>query len=471
MTITPLEFGLQSNPGRYGPDSGGRLINAYPEEADERGKARFPLYPIEGLAAHSTLTNGGKWRGGIELNGSAYISAGTGIYKVDSVGGTYSAIGSFPGSAPTFMASNRKATPQIALVSDGLRYIIESDTVTDIADSDLPAANSVEQLNGYFVWSIEDGRMFASAIDEGTTIDALDFAEAESQSDKLQLVFTRGRELMAIGTNSIEFWTDTAGTNFPFSRTDGATIRNLGCLCRHSVRSLNDVPFFVATDGTVRRLNGYQPERVSTHAVERAIDTITNKDAITATAYQIRGKQFYILSSPSWTWGFDGLTGVWHERESYQLSRWRGEGAVTVNNVRIVGDYATGVLYSVDPDTYDEAGNHLVWKLVSPPIHAYPRRAIFDRVFLDTIPGTGLNSTDDHVADPQVVLRWSDDSGKTWSNQRSASTGQIGEYSKRVKFEALGETKEDGRMFEVSMSAAVVRGLTGAAADVELIAP
>ena len=99
------------------------------------------------------------------------------------------------------------------------------------------------------------------------------------------------------------------------------------------------------------------------------------------------------------------------------------------------------------------------------------RRASVDRLFLDTIPGVGLNSSDDHVSDPQAMLRYSDDGSKTWSNELTAPVGTIGQFDKKVEFSQLGETGEDGRNWELSMSAAVIRGLTGAAVDVELLEP
>lgn len=467
MKPIPLPLGLQSSPGRADHDGGGRLINAYAERADDNGKAAWPVWAMEGLRSFATLADGGAVRGMVLMSPYAYVVAGTSVYRVNQGGGVLN-IGSFPGSAPVFMARNRKAsTPQIIVVSEGLRYLIENDAIATIADTDLPNAIAADFLDGYFVAAIEDGRFFWSAIDDGTSWAALDFATAEAGPDGLQAVKARGSELILFGANSIEFW---ASTGAPFARVPGALLKNLGLLCRYSVRDLNDIVFFIASDGTVRRLNGYLPERVSNHDVERAIDGVDDKSTITALAYSIRGHQLYVISSPLWTWALDATTGLWHERQSYGEARWRAEAFVDIDGVRVVGDFETGLLYEIDPDTHDEAGAHLIWTVRTPPVHAYPNRLIFDRLYLDLIPGTGLNATDDHEEDPQVMLRWSDDS-KTWSNQRTASTGRIGEFSKRVMFSRLGEAKEDGRRFEISMSAAVVRGLTGGAIEAELLVP
>lgn len=467
MPIVPLDFGSQSNPGRYGPDTGPRLINAYVEAADAKGKAVLPIYAIDGLSSFATLAGGSRCRGAISFGPYGYVVSGPLLYKVDSGGGV-SVIGGIPNAAPVFMARNRKSpNAQIMIVTDGLRFIVENDVITAIADSDLPAPNSVAGIAGYFLATIPDGRFFISGLDEGTTWDALDFATAESSPDGLSVAYARAGEAILAGPKSIEFWAHTGAAAFPFERVPGSTLQNLGILCKHSMRDLNDVVIFVASDGTVRMLDGYTPRRISTHAQERAIDQVSDKDSITATAYSIRGHQFYVLSCSEWSWVYNAATGFWHEQASYGLDRWRGEVFVDINGVRVVGDHASGLMYRINPDAFDEAGEHLIWTVRSGPFHAYPSPLAFNRLFLDTIPGAGLNSTDEHVADPQIMLRFSDDSGRTWSDEMTAEVGKIGEFSRRVTFEALGQSGEDGRIFEVSMSAAVKRGLTFAAADVE----
>lgn len=468
----PLLLGLQSSPGRHTVDGGGRLINAYVEEADAKGRAQFPVWAIEGLAPFATLPAGGAYRGGIALGLYGYVVSGTTVYKIDSAGAVSATIGTYPGTEPVFMARNRKTTPQIMLCSAGQRYLIESDAIATIADADLPATTSCCTVAGYFIATMEDGRFFISTIDEGTAWDAGDVATAESSPDSLYVAHARGQELLLFGGTSVEFWAHTGASAFPFERIQGTTLSSLGIMARNSVRDLNGVVIFVASDGTVRLLNGYSPERISTHDVERSIDQVADKDTIVATAYSIRGHHFYGISCASWSWFFDATTGLWHERSSHGETRWRGEGFVEIDGVRAVGDFESGLLYELDPDTYTEGDSgHLVWTIRTPPMHAYPNRLGINRLFIDAIPGVGLNSATDALANPMMMLRWSDNGGRTWSNQRTANVGAIGEFNKRVVFNRLGQTREDGRIFEIAMSAAVIRGLTGGAIDVELLEP
>jgi hypothetical protein len=66
-----------------------------------------------------------------------------------------------------------------------------------------------------------------------------------------------------------------------------------------------------------------------------------------------------------------------------------------------------------------------------------------------------------------IMLDQSNDNGKTWSQipQRSAAIGATGQYDARAKFTRLGQTKEDGRTFRLSCSAAVAKAITGLAVD------
>lgn len=51
---------------------------------------------------------------------------------------------------------------------------------------------------------------------------------------------------------------------------------------------------------------------------------------------------------------------------------------------------------------------------------------------------------------PQLMMRYSDDRGHTWSNERIADCGQPGEYRKRIRFTRLGSSRD--RVYEISVS-------------------
>lgn len=457
MPVKPITFGLESRPGRFGPEGGATLVNAFVEEAAQDAKAPFTIYCRPGLNPFATLVGSGGFRGGISLGPLAYVVSGPIVNKVDSTGAVEN-IGSFVGSSPVIMARNRKAsTPQIAMVSDGTRAIIENDAVSAISDTDLPPPNGVCYIGGYFVFSIADGRYFWTSIDEGTAIDALDFASAEANPDGLVGIIERTQEIVLLGEKTTEFHALTE-TSAVFERVQQTTLQ-LGWLSGAAVKSLNGIPIGVASDYTVRMLSDYTPERISTHEVERDIRALDDAGALTAQTFSLDGHQYYCLNSASWTWVCDLLTRKWFQWKSYGLSRWKAEGFVQIDDKRIMGSYNSAVLYEVDPDANEDAGDHLVWDLISGPIGAFPGRIIADELYLEFIPGVGLNSTDEHKSDPKVMLRVSTDDGKSWSDEMTAPIGGIGEYQTEVSFRNLGISGREGFRFQVSVSAPVNRAL------------
>ena len=65
--------------------------------------------------------------------------------------------------------------------------------------------------------------------------------------------------------------------------------------------------------------------------------------------------------------------------------------------------------------------------------------------------------------DPQVMLRWSDDGGHTWSNEHWRSMGKIGAYGYRTYWRRLGMTlKIRDRVYEVSGTDPVKLAIMGA---------
>jgi hypothetical protein len=473
MEPIPVTLGMRSNPGRYGQDSAARLINCYAEDAGDEGKIRFPIYASDGFDTFSTLAGAGGVRAMLNLNDDTlYVVAGRVLYRV-STAGVATPVGGFETDGHVFMARNRRSTPHIGIVSDGLYYIISNNVLSQINDSDLPAPNSITSIDGYFVLTIEDGRFFITSIDDGTAIDGLDFAAAEANPDGLMVAGTRGRELVLFGPRSIEFHTNTGNADFPFERVQAI---NIGCWTAGSMcettfireGSAADTIIWAGTDAQgayagVMMLEGYGGAKISSHAVDRDIVAEPDKDDIRAYTWSSGGHTFYCITGTTFTWTYDTVTGFWHERESYGLDRWRISAATTFNGKNIVGDYASGILYEMRADLCSEAGRPLVMTVQPPAVHAWPHPMRFYNLFVDTIPGVGLNTTDTHNASPMLMVSHSNDGGKTWSSERTAEVGAIGNFKKRVKFSRFGKSREDGKVFRFSCSADVFKGITGMA--------
>jgi len=279
-------------------------------------------------------------------------------------------------------------------------------------------------------------------------------------------------EIWLFGSNSVEVWYDAGATPFPMARIQGAFLE-VGCAAAYSVAKLDNSVFWLGADargrGIVYRANGYTPTRISTNAVEYAIQNYSNiSDAIGYT-YQQDGHPFYVLIFPSAqaTWVFDVSTNLWHERAGFdngQFTRHRSNCQMAFNNKIVVGDYDNGNIYAFDLTNYADNGAIQKWLRswrALPTGQNNLKRTAHHSLQLDAETGVGINNG--QGSDPQVMLRWSDDGGHTWSNEHWKSMGAIGGYGYRTIWRRLGMTdKIRDRVYEVSGTDPVKIAIMGA---------
>ena len=117
----------------------------------------------------------------------------------------------------------------------------------------------------------------------------------------------------------------------------------------------------------------------------------------------------------------------------------------------VLGDYLTGNLYSFNPKAYTDNGTAKRWLRRWRALPGgSPEAKRFSALNIDMIQvGTQVPP----AANPQVMLRWSDDGGHSWSDWRIQAAGQLGQTNNNVKFNRLGSTRRFGpsdRIFELS---------------------
>lgn len=458
-----------------------RCINLYPEAVPQGGKEAAFLSRCPGLRLLLTLT-GGAIRGEHSFGDYLYVVAGGFLYKIDSAYNS-EVLGSISGSGLVSMDDNGT---QLFVAANPDGYIYNSSTLelAQITDEDFPGASVVQYIDGYFLFIEPDSQRFwITSLLDGESIDPLDFASAEGAPDGLIGLLVDHREAWLFGNRSVEVWYNSGASDFPFERIQGAFIEQ-GCAAEFSPVQLDNSVFWLGSDergqGIVWRANGYTPVRVSTHAIETAInDYDTISDAI-GYSYQQEGHSFYVLTFPSGnaTWVFDVATGLWHERaymvpRTGQLIRHRSNCHEFFNGEHIVGDYENGNLYALDLSTYDDNGDAQKWLRAwrALPTGANNlNRTFHHSLQLDCQTGVGLDGENDpndpdyvQGSDPQVILRWSDDGGHRWSNEHWRSMGKIGETGRRVIWRRLGSTERlRDRVYEVSGTDPVKIAVMGA---------
>lgn len=434
-------------------------INCEPIPADTDGtRSIAKLAGTPGLVSFGTVGTGA-WRGGIVMAGTAYVVMDTTLYSVASNGSSTS-LGTIEGSGRVGIAENGT---QVVVVNGpkGWVYSVAGGFV-QITDADFPGADDCFFLGQYIVF-VRTGtdQWFISALGDATSINALDFASAETVTDNNLGGLPLNREAWIFGTDSIEIWPNTGAADFPFERI--ATIEK-GLAATFAKAKLDNTIYWLGNDGIVYRAQGYNAVRVSKRPIEQAIAEETLSEAF-AFAYLDAGNAYFVLSFPNGkTWVYNVATNRWHRRKSFEMDRWRANGYLYCYNKHLIGDSAQGIVWQLDRNTYAEGSSPLVWERKSQYIHAdgeYIRAAELELEF-----EMGVGLTTGQGSDPTVDMCYSDDGGHTFSDWRQESLGAIGNYTNRVRFHGLGRFRQ--RMFWIRVADGVKRDLitaSGKAAD------
>lgn len=346
----------------------------------------------------------------------------------------------------------------------GYTYTIATDTFAQIADADFPGADTVTFNDGYFIVNEPDsGRFFLSALYDGTSWDALDFATAESNPDNLVSVVADHGELILLGDISTEFWSNTGNVDFPYTRMSGAAVE-WGLAARWSIAKFDNSLIWLAKNRMgevqVTRLAGYQPQRVSTFDIENIINSYSSVSDATGFSYLHNGHPFYQINFPTAgeSWLYDGASNVWSKMVSSGMTRHRAEIATYFLNRTIVSDNSNGRLYNIDGNEYTENGEEIVSEITTKHVAEGLERIFIHALQVDIEPGVGLATG--QGADPQIMLQVSRDGGHTWGAEMWRGMGKIGKYKTRALWTRLGMSRDF--VFRFRISDPVKRAILGA---------
>lgn len=451
-----------------------RAVNLYPEiNALGTGKAREVacLVPTPGKRLLVALPEGpvrGTW---LASNGEFFAVGGSKLYRVSSAWvatelGTLNTV-----SGPVSISDNGL---HVILVDGtyGYTWTIASSTFAVITDEDFYAADQVTFQDGYFLLNKAGTQQFFISGLNAVTFDGLDVSSAEGSPDVLIGIISANQNVYQFGSRSIEVFYNSGNADFPFERIQGAVVA-AGCAAAFSITKLGESIAWLGGDetgsGIVYQMQGYQAQKISTPAIESVIRGMTADEIADARAYtyQQGGHLFYCLNLPGTnsTWVYDASTGMWHERTYLNVSaleRDRADCHAAAFGENVVGDYVNGNLYALDPDTYTDNGVSIVRERAAPHITKELRNVTHSRFQLDMETGVGLSSGQGSA--PMAMLQWSDDGGHTWSNERWAAIGAMGDRKTRVVWRRLGMSRD--RVYRVRISDPVKVVLIGA--EIEL---
>lgn len=419
-------------------------INWYAQSA-ESGGGQNALIPTAGLVKKyqiDTACIASK----LLSNGVILLVGTNALYQLQNA--TVTKLGDIATTQNATIADNGK----VAVVATGSKlYQVDMATwvVSEITADGFNGCQYVDFLDGYFVFGVPNTGQYAWLKLYSTTYDALNFATAEGSPDNIVWLGVVGREMWAIGTQSTEVFYNTGDQNLPFRRVGGAFM-TVGCDAPKTVAKLGGSLVFIGkTDAGGRQVvitQGYQPQRISTHAIERILQRadITQAQAF---SYQQNGHGFYVLNLPDIdkTFVYDALTNLWHERAwqdaGNKLHRWRGQCHVYDGVDNLIADHTNGKIYALRHDVFTDDGQPIYRDRTLPYFPSDKKNVSYLRFELEC----SVNASD---TDGQMNLSWSDDYAKTFHPAQTVSLGKTTDELKRVVWRRLGIGRQ--RTFRLS---------------------
>ena len=442
-----------------------RTINFYPV-LDEQGKEVSALYGTPGLSLFATAGDGAIRGLFASTNGRAFAVSGDKLYEINSAGAVFLKGTLNTSSGAVTMDEN---STQLAICDQESIYIFtySSSAFVEVTDSDLPSVGMVTFIDGYFVVNENNsGRFFISAINDGTSWDALDFATAESSPDNLKGVINAVGQVWLLGDKTTEIWSNTGESTFPFRRITGGKLE-VGVLSPLSALEIDNSVFWVGNtefgQGMVYRTQGFRPVKISTEPIDIKVQAASDPENIRAFAYQQDGHVFYILTGGGLETSlvYDLTTQQWHER-AYMNEQGIFEQHLAISHMFIfgktlVGDRRSGKIYDMALSFYDDDGEELVSERIYTHIGDNDRRIRYNS--LEISMETGVGTQTGQGSDPLISLQLSKDGARTWSDWFTASIGKIGQYQTKIAFRRLGIAEQ--MTFKIRISDPVKRSLIG----------
>ena len=421
-----------------------RTVNFYPEQMESAGgKSQAVLYPCPGFALRATF-GVGPIRGMFAQNGRKFVASGYELYE--EVLGVPVLRGALAVDLhPAQFTSNGDGGNQLFITSGDVGYCY--DLITNTLTTELASgATMCGILDGYFlVLDAATSTLKISAQFDGTMWDPTQFAQRSLAGDTWVGMIVVNSDIWLMGSQTSEPWYDSGAFPFPFAPRPGNLLPQ-GVVAPFSLAALNNVPVWVSQNaqgsGMIHRLDGYAPLRISTHALEYAMQGYADISDAVASTYQEQGHTFYVVTFPSAnaTWAYDAATSLWHER-GYGNSIIGATQAIQVgnfchfdNNTNVAGDRVNGNVYTMSIDTATDVDGAGMWRIRQFRLPSSPalNYMFYNNAQLDMETGVGLSTG--QGSDPQVMLSVSNDAGHTFGNERWVSAGALGNYNARARW-------------------------------------
>ncbi len=449
------------------------LTNLMLKENPPGSRTPFHIASVPTLDTTSALTlpASGIIRGFWFLGDQVLIVQGANVYNA----GFFAA---FAGTAPCRMAW---AGTHVAIVDGTTVLCVTPDGLSSVTPA-ISGFIDVVYQDGFTLYAkAVSNKVYASNVDDPTTIGALNFTTVDGLPGNIVGLASLNRELLVFKTTSIERFYNAGTSGFPFVRSTPGLIE-IGCwpggqgrtaaeLLRgvNTIQEYGGVVYWLGDDLRVYAFDGGAPQVISTPWVERylsSVATISTKTFFGA-AYKLNGKTYYSLSgftegSTEMALVCDLGTGLWHKRYSSissvlqinQITSAPGPASTTPYIAARNTGTSESAFYRFDADGTNDTGaaSQVSRVMTLPQVDYGATRAFMPELLLDMAKPATTGT---------ITLTWSDDGGSSYTSGLT-STGS----SARTRWQRLGAFYQ--RILRLTFSIASKISIMGVRARIEV---
>jgi hypothetical protein len=440
--LQPIHFGVNSYKAKSGLISAERMLNCYAEITPQTSPFPNMVLGTAGLTVWKDTGVSLPVYGMRVMGENLYVVVGDKVYKIDS-SKTVTLLGNITTEIGNVIMTDNGDQVTIQL-PNGITYYCTptASSLAQITDGDFNDSGSVTTLDGFTISALLNSNEFQwSDVNTTQNWNALNAATVEANSSKIVRVYQNNLELWFFKEDIIQVFYNTGSGSPLFQRKEGVYIEK-GCASKYSIATMDNSFFFLGNDRIVYQTIGYQLKPISTFPISQEIETYTIIDDAIGFTYVQDGHKFYCLTFPSAnkTWEYDITTELWHERESVNNSgvdgRWRANCQAYFAGKNLVGDFQTGIIYEIDPDVYKENETVIKREIIGTTMFKNFARMSLNKfvVMMDT----GIGIATGQGVDPQLVGRFSDNGGKTYTDELWQSIGAEGSFLTEVFWTKIG---------------------------------
>jgi len=327
---------------------------------------------------------------------------------------------------------------RLGIASGKKLYYLSGDVLTEVSDLDLGPVLDVVFLDGYFLTTDGDF-IIATELGNPLAVNPLKYGSSEIDPDQIKRLLINRNELYAINRHTIEVFTNTGGSFFPFSRLNGAHIQR-GAIGRWSACVFMEALAFVGSGRgeppAVYIGENAQTIKISTREIDQILAGYTEAqlETIYVEPRTVDGHRFLYIHLPDRTMVYDGAASavmqepVWFFLTSglEEFSQYRARYFAWWQNMWVCGDLQSRNINKLTTSHGLQLGQPVRFEFGTQITWAETGGALIHMIELIALTGRV-----EMGADPQIAAAYTSD-GMTWSQDRWIKVGKFGERMKRL---------------------------------------